>query len=101
MVRLGTPDVPLAPGTHLDTIASLNKLWVLNRSSHVVRVEFFSYGRMSFGGRDPTLIPPGTAYVAYEIEYVGPGEHPPDVIEADGIEAKLGSTSRSWLTWDP
>jgi hypothetical protein len=100
LVRLGEPSYPLAPGVKRSEFG-LDHTWVMNDSPRTIRIESVAYGRSMFGSSEPTQIPPGTAATAYEIEYVGPNDAPPNSIEVDGIEAKLNSSSREWLTWDP
>lgn len=100
LVRLGEPTYPLAPGVKHSEFG-LDDSWVLNDSPRTIRIESVAYGSSMFGSSDPTQIPPGTAATAYEIEYVGPSDVPPNSIEVDGVEAKLRSSSRQWLTWDP
>jgi len=99
--RLGTPTYPLAPGEqpHDETLVGYDT-WIWNASSKPVRLELFSYGNAPWGRGTPTLIPPGTAAVTSSVDYIGPTSHPPETIDVDGVEAKIGTTSRSWLTWD-
>jgi hypothetical protein len=101
MKRLGRPDYRLAPGEqrHDDSVIGYDT-WVLNSSQHTVRIETQSYGRSLWGASDPTIIPPGTAAVTIGIDYIGPGNPPPSSLQVDGFEAKVGVSSRYWLTWD-
>ncbi len=94
MMALGEP-AERPPGDH-----DFEQVWVLNRSSIDIRIETKSYGR-SVGPSEPIVIVPGGAITTYSIDYVGPDHPPPSRLEVDGIEAKLSSTTRSWLTWDP
>jgi hypothetical protein len=61
-----------------------------------------SYGgrALAWGPTDPIVLPPGTAAVTSHIEYIGPGDRPPSELKVEGVEAEIGATSRSWLTWD-
>ena len=103
MKYLGTPDYPYAPGEKKpDYVFSFDE-YVVNHSSRPVRIELFSDGRdsLGFGGAaKPTIIPPGTSVITSGIEYIGPNDHPPEELHVEGVEAKMGQTSRSWLTWD-
>jgi hypothetical protein len=94
----GTPDYPLAPGTGAPKDSFTDDVWVVNRSSHTVRIESIQYGgTIGFGG-DPTEIPPGTAATASHIDYIGPDDPPPSTITED--TAGLHLAFRDWLTWD-
>jgi hypothetical protein len=100
LVRLGEPPYPLAPGVKRSDLG-LDHTWVINDSPRTVRIESVAYGSSMFGSSEPTQIPPGTAATAYEIENIGPSDPPPGSIEVEGVEAKLNSSTREWLTWDP
>lgn len=69
--------------------------WVVNRSSHPVRVETIEYG-MSFGGSEPDVAPPGTAIMVSDVDHIGPNDRPPASVKA---ASKIGTTLY-WLTWD-
>jgi hypothetical protein len=99
MKHLGEPSYTLAPGEKRERLVGY-ETWVVNESSVEVRIERISYGNhLGFGPSEPTLIPPGTSIVSSSVEYIGPGNRPPNNIQVEGIEAKVGMTSRSWLTW--
>jgi hypothetical protein len=87
----------LAPGhtEHSDNLGILDYLWVVNRSSHPVRIIHLEYG-MSFGGSEPDELPPGTAAMFAGMEHIGPNDRPPSSVTT---ESKIGE-SRNWLTWD-
>jgi hypothetical protein len=99
MVRLTEPDYTLAPGQKRSELG-FEDTWVLNESSRNVYLETIDYGRsLGFGPSAPIEIPPGTAVTIYTVEYIGPNNRPPEALDVKGFEAKMGSTSRSWLRW--
>src|SRR5688572_20728102 len=101
MKHLGEPSYPFAPGSERETLVGYDN-WVINESSRPVRIERFSYGRFSIGlGKSPpTIVPPGTVVMTSSIDFIGPYSSPPSSLAVEGFEAKVGMTSRSWLTWD-
>ena len=99
---LGTPSYTYAPNEEQPTDRIVGyDTWIVNESSRDVRVESFSYGRsLGWGDADPTVIPPGTAILTIGVDHIGPGDRPPHSVQVEGFEAKLGMSSRYWLTWD-
>jgi hypothetical protein len=92
------PDLPLAPGA-VPFAGEYNgdPVWVLNRSTRVVRVQSVQYGGgFSLGGQ-PFKIPPGTSAHFRRIDYVGPNDRPPSEIRDT---SSLSIAFRDWLTWD-
>ncbi len=93
MVHLGgTSYAPLAPA---DDGSGRDDGWVVNRSTHTVRVEEAVYGSIGIGG-GPRNVPAGTALRVRRIDYVGPNHPPPQSIESDSA---LHMDWRYWLTW--
>ena len=75
-----------------------DRVWVINRSTHVVRVETVQYGRGYFGPDQPIVIRPGETRGFYQIDHVGPDDPPPDHVD-DTVGMNVAF--REWLTWDP
>lgn len=99
--HVGEPDFTLAPGqTQRDLV--IYDTWVYNESARPVRIETISYSSMAlgWGPADPIVIAPGTAAITVGIEHFGPDDQPPSTVRVEGFAAKVGVTSRSWLTWD-
>jgi len=94
-VNLGANDFARAPGTkELDNPIGMTTSWVVNRSSHTVRLESVQYG---WGESSSTDLPPGTAIEIFgDVDYLGPKHRPPRQVVGD---ARLGGASRYWLTW--
>jgi len=93
VIRLGEPDVPLAPGSddrHRDVS-------IVNTSHRTVSYQDVVYGSL-FNG-DGTAIPPGTRLMVNRLDFVGPDDKPPQVIAADQVEGEMSFASRGWLTW--
>ncbi len=92
------PDLPLAPGmSPYSGEYNGDPVWVLNRSTRVVRVERLQYGGgFSLGGKGIT-IPPGAAAHFRRIDYLGPNDKPPSEIHDN---SSLSIAFRDWLTWD-
>jgi len=87
----GTPDFANIDARHDDTRA--DRVWVVNRSKHVVRVVDVQYGVTPFPSGFADTVPPGDAEAFDDIDYVGPDDKPPDSVRG------TGSASRTWLTW--
>lgn len=93
------PDLRLAPGKSpvVRDYGTDDPVWVLNRSTRVVRVETVHYGAGIGLGGEAFDIPPNTSAHFRRIDYIGPHHKPPqEVRERKG----LGIASREWLTWD-
>jgi hypothetical protein len=78
----------------------LDRLWVINRSSHDVRIETVHYGpTYAFGERieptPPLRIPPGSVAHVMNVDYVGPDDNPASQVLGD----RQYGASRAWLTW--
>jgi hypothetical protein len=99
---LGDPDYPYAPTESKPEGAIIGyDTWIYNASSQPVRLEVVEYGRsLTWGPSEPTVIPAGTAILTVGVDHVGPSDRPPSEIDVEGVEAKLGMSSRYWLTWD-
>ena len=74
-------------------------LWVINRSSHTLRLETLQYGSTPMYLRtDPTPpleIPPASAVDVNSVDYVGPDDKPADKV----LGSREYGASRRWLTW--
>jgi hypothetical protein len=94
-VNIGTDAFTRAPGTgELDSPIGMETSWIVNRSSHAVRLESVPYG---YGEPSSTEVPPNTALETFgTVDYLGPRHKPPNQIVSD---SRIGTDTRLWLTW--
>lgn len=99
LVDLVTPRYTFAPGEKpMDDMMLIgdDPTWVVNESSHVVKVVSVVYGGYGMDPESTTLLPPGTAKQVYSVDHIGPGDHPPTSVMVD---KRIGMDSRNWVTW--
>lgn len=97
MVHLGSSvSYPLAPGETAWHDDMFEPTWVVNESSHDVRIAHVQYGNALIGSQDPTILPPGTATAVLHVDDLGPDDPPPATVMDD---TGLKYDSRDWVTW--
>lgn len=96
-VRIGgAPDVPLAIGE--DAGKDRDPTWVINETARDLEIQTIQYGgAIGLGGKK--RIPPGYAGTPNHVDYIGPEDVPPKMIEVD-TTGGIGFEFREWLTWE-
>lgn len=92
----GEPSYPLAPGMHESHDSIFEQTWVVNRSSHDVKIVTAEYGKAFLYDNEPRVLPPGTAAQVLHVDDLGPDDPPPSKVEDT---TSLHSASREWVTW--
>lgn len=80
--------------TMLDELGS--RVWLINHSTHTVRVETVQYGQALLPD-EPDLVPPGAIRKLVSIDHIGPDDPPPSTVTDD---YNLHMDQRTWLTWE-
>ena len=93
MVKLGSAP---GPDERADRAALSDPVWVLNESSHVLRVETVQYGRAFFAVPTKTIAP-HTVELFTRVDDIGPDDPPPKTVDD---ESGMRMADRAWLTWD-
>lgn len=89
-------DEPIAAGAKDELGNTIgDSVWLVNRSSHTVRVEHVQYGGASEPD-PPTVFPPNSAGIFYSIDYIGPDHQPP---RTQMVSRMIGVDVKEWLTW--
>ena len=92
----GDPTYPLPPGQTARHDDLFPEMWVVNQSSHDIKIVTLEYGKAFLYDNEPTIVPPGLAAQELDVDNLGPDDPPPDKV-AD--ETSLHSASRTWVTW--
>jgi hypothetical protein len=92
----GSVSYDLAPGEHPWKDDLFEPTWVVNESSHEVKIVHVVYGQGLGLDQDPTLLPPGTATTVLHVDDIGPNSPPPRTV-MDGTGLKMDF--RDWVTW--
>lgn len=92
----GAVSYDLAPGEEPWHDDMFEPTWVVNQSSHEVKIVHVQYGNAFGLGQDPTILPPGTATTVLHVDDIGPDDPPPQTVMDD---TGLKMDFRDWVTW--